>query len=75
MVGHAALDRVIGVRIPASQPNLTFREAWAVANPNLLGRLIRGFAVACSLASIDAHRGIFCLRKTMDMKHNGATRV
>ena len=22
MVGHAALDRVIGVRIPASQPNI-----------------------------------------------------
>ncbi len=30
MVGHAALDRGIGVRIPASQPNLTLQSRYLV---------------------------------------------
>ena len=43
MVGHAALDRVIGVRIPASQPSShCVRIGWSMGKP-WHGILVQGY--------------------------------
>ena len=54
MVGHAALDRVIGVRIPASQPNSHFVDYDSFAALALAAAI----AVLSITASAPVHRSV-----------------
>ena len=67
MVGHAALDRVIGVRIPASQPIYLSPDLSSDGWPPAPGS--RPLPVPWSRST---HAVAVCLRETVNMTHNGA---